>query len=412
MQLTLPSRTRTALLAALVVTAALFTTFAASAQAQATRTWVGADGDDANPCSRTAPCKTLAGTISKTASGGEINAIDASSYGNVLITKPITIDLSAAGTAGVLAPGTNAINVNVGANDNVILRGLDIMGAGAGTTCPAFGGLSGVNVLQAGSVRIENTSIAQMTNAVRVAQTGGDTDVALDNVEIRNNCTAGVNAEPGAGRTADVSVRDSTITNSGTAIRAADRAHVWVERSTIFDNTVGLQTVGTGVIDTFADTRIYGNTTDGTPTNVLGTGTPGPGGPQGPAGAQGPAGPAGETGPQGPAGLAGANGAAGEPALKLLLAVTSPKLSVKSGKAVKLSYLATAPATSTLEVRKGRKLVARVRGKAKSGRNAIKWNGKAGRKAARAGRYTLKLTAASSDGQKATSTAKLTLKPR
>jgi len=41
--------------------------FAATAQAQATRTWVSGVGDDVNPCSRTAPCKTFAGAISKTA---------------------------------------------------------------------------------------------------------------------------------------------------------------------------------------------------------------------------------------------------------------------------------------------------------------------------------------------------------
>ncbi|HLH26208.1 MAG TPA: hypothetical protein VK066_27130, partial [Chloroflexota bacterium] len=46
------------------------------AQAQASRTWVSGVGDDANPCSRTAPCKTFAGAISKTAAGGEIDALD------------------------------------------------------------------------------------------------------------------------------------------------------------------------------------------------------------------------------------------------------------------------------------------------------------------------------------------------
>ena len=41
----------------------------APAHAQATRTWVSGVGDDVNPCSRTAPCKTFAGAISKTAAG-------------------------------------------------------------------------------------------------------------------------------------------------------------------------------------------------------------------------------------------------------------------------------------------------------------------------------------------------------
>src|SRR3982751_3731335 len=63
----------------------------ASASAQATRTWVSGVGDDANPCSRTAPCKTFAGAISKTANGGEINCLDPGGFGGVTITKSITI---------------------------------------------------------------------------------------------------------------------------------------------------------------------------------------------------------------------------------------------------------------------------------------------------------------------------------
>src|ERR1700710_184790 len=83
----------------------LFVTCSTLAHAQATRTWVSGVGDDANPCSRTAPCKTFAGSISKTASGGEINVLDPGGFGAVTITKPITI--SGEGTlAGILTTGT------------------------------------------------------------------------------------------------------------------------------------------------------------------------------------------------------------------------------------------------------------------------------------------------------------------
>src|SRR6478609_10918411 len=93
------------------------------AQAQATRTWVSGVGDDANPCSRTAPCKTWAGAISKTAAGGEINALDPGGYGPVTITKSITLD--GAGTnASILAAGTNGIVVQAGALDTVIIRNI------------------------------------------------------------------------------------------------------------------------------------------------------------------------------------------------------------------------------------------------------------------------------------------------
>src|ERR1700754_555045 len=108
----------------------------APAHAQATRTWVSGVGDDANPCSRTAPCKTFAGAISKTAAGGEINCLDPGGFGTVTITKSMTIDC--AGTLGsILASGTNGVNVN-DANTGtpgtikVILRNLTINGATSG----------------------------------------------------------------------------------------------------------------------------------------------------------------------------------------------------------------------------------------------------------------------------------------
>src|SRR5512140_2910805 len=101
---------------------------ASFAGAQATRTWVSGVGDDANPCSRTAPCKTFAGSISKTAPGGEINCLDPGGFGAVTITKSITIACDGTGTAGVLVSGTNAIVISAAASDIVTLRGLDIEG--------------------------------------------------------------------------------------------------------------------------------------------------------------------------------------------------------------------------------------------------------------------------------------------
>src|SRR6185369_13784779 len=101
------------------------------AHAQATRTWVSGVGDDANPCSRTAPCKTFAGAISKTAAGGEINTLDPGGYGAVTITKSIRI-VAESGVAGVLVSGTNGIVVAAGAADSVYLEGLVFDGVGTG----------------------------------------------------------------------------------------------------------------------------------------------------------------------------------------------------------------------------------------------------------------------------------------
>src|ERR1700733_5985919 len=108
--------------------------FSSLAAAQATRTWVSGVGDDANPCSRTAPCKTFAGAISKTAASGEIDVLDPGAFGTVTITKAITID-----GHGVFAAGVAGITVTAGAPDSVVLRGLAIT-CGAGQ-CPASAGI-------------------------------------------------------------------------------------------------------------------------------------------------------------------------------------------------------------------------------------------------------------------------------
>src|SRR6476660_10458869 len=115
----------------LLVIATFLLAFASIAQAQASRTWVSGVGDDANPCSRTAPCKTWAGAISKTAVCGEIDALDPAGYGAVTITKSITID-GGGNLASVLVSGTNGIVINAAASDVVTIRNIALNGIGTG----------------------------------------------------------------------------------------------------------------------------------------------------------------------------------------------------------------------------------------------------------------------------------------
>lgn len=245
----------------------------AQAGAQATRTWVSGVGDDVNPCSRTAPCKTLAGAISKTATGGEINAIDPGGFGAVTITKAITIDLSST-LGGVLNAGTNGIIVNTTTDPDaqVVLRGLDILGSrsGATPTC-TYGGTAGVRVLQAGSVRIEDTRIRQQNQAgVQVVPTAGNPTVVLDGVSIGETCGPGVNIAPGPGQSVDALVRNTTITNSGTGVHVGAGGHVRLSGSSIFGNATGVATDGGGILDAYGDHQILGNDSDGSPTNLFG----------------------------------------------------------------------------------------------------------------------------------------------
>jgi hypothetical protein len=168
----------------------LFVTCSALAHAQATRTWVSGTGDDANPCSRTAPCKTFAGAISKTASSGEINVLDPGGFGAVTITKPITIS-SENFEAGVLVSGTNGIIVNVpNAGDAVVLRGLDIEGLGTG--------LSGITVITGGTVFVEKCTINHFTvSGINFAPTVAGSQLFVSDTIVRNNGNFGASSGQG-----------------------------------------------------------------------------------------------------------------------------------------------------------------------------------------------------------------------
>ncbi len=267
--------------------------------AQATRTWVSGVGDDANPCSRTAPCKTLAGAISKTAANGIINLIDDAAVGAVTITKSITIEMDDE-FAGVLASATNGIIINAAATDNVILRGLSINGSGGGSS----NGLNGVRILQAGSVRIEDCVIANfLESGIEVASTsnlrltvrdttfrnilatGGSSNAndgavsivtgvaavraVFDRVRILGSNQFGINAV-GSVR---VHVRDSIISDiTGTALRldgSVSAASMLVDNSSILENSVnGILSNGANAVVRLNRNVIAGNGTGMASTNV------------------------------------------------------------------------------------------------------------------------------------------------
>ena len=189
--------------------------YAAPASAQATRTWVSGVGDDANPCSRTAPCKTFAGAISKTAAGGEIDCLDPGGFGTVTIVKSMTIDCT--GTFGsVLASGVPGITIN-GAGIDVILRGLSISG-----NPPSSPGLVGVRVLQASTVLIDRVSIIGFASSspngygVLVANGVGSTPtVTIRDSTISGALNGGVSVQPAASSPASLTIIDSTISSAG-----------------------------------------------------------------------------------------------------------------------------------------------------------------------------------------------------
>jgi len=214
---------------ALAILTAL-TCSASLASAQATRTWVSGVGDDANPCSRTAPCKTFAGAISKTAAAGEINVLDPGGFGGVTITKSISIINDGVGSAGVLVSGTNAIIVNAGAGDVVVLRGLDIEGLGTG--------LAGVKLLAGGSLSIENCTINNFSANAIDYEPNNASQMSVKHTTIRNNVGSGATKggiliKPTASGTALVSIDGVQMERNNLGVRAEDRSKVTIRDSSI-----------------------------------------------------------------------------------------------------------------------------------------------------------------------------------
>jgi hypothetical protein len=228
--------------------------YAAPSHAQATRTWVSGVGDDANPCSRTAPCKTFAGAISKTAPNGKINCLDPGGFGAVTITKSIEIDcLQFPG--GILSSLTNGVIVNAPAGSNIILRGIEIHGAG--------NGLNGVRVLAADNVTIDKCFITAMTgNAVDISLTAAGTANVIVLDTVITQVTTGINMTATGGGAAIAHVRNTTIEKVGNGIvLASSNMFATVSHSMITGNSVGGLVQGSGSQLNVLDSVISYNTT-------------------------------------------------------------------------------------------------------------------------------------------------------
>jgi len=278
--------------------------------AQATRTWVSGVGDDANPCSRTAPCKTFPGAISKTAAGGEINVLDPGGFGGVTITKSITIISKFEG--GVLVQSGNAIIVNAGPSDKVILKGLDIEGInGLAVTgiryiggghllvedCTINGfGTAGIEVDFTGQpagtnagLNVKHVRISKTPVGIRLNNTVGGTSTALINdLQAINIDTFGLQTQTNAFAT----ITNSGFDHTGSALQAENNSNINAENVTmtlntngvqvassnatirisncdILSNTTGISVTPGGKVISFGNNRIAGNATAGAPTSTV-----------------------------------------------------------------------------------------------------------------------------------------------
>jgi len=270
---------------------------ASVASAQATRTWVSGVGNDVNPCSRTSPCQTFAGAISKTAAGGEISVLDPHGFGAVTITKAITINGEGSLASVLVGLGGTGIVVNAGASDTVYLKNLDINGAGNGSTginWIAGNALvlekvriynftsTGLNVNKSanGFLSVSNTNIINCVTGGIIAQTSsGVLRAEIDNTKvfgctsgykalantqltIRNSTasgcgTAGFHATGGS---AVLNLLSCTATNNGDGIKTELGGLVRLAQSTVSNNiTKGVDTASGGSVESYQDNYISGN---------------------------------------------------------------------------------------------------------------------------------------------------------
>jgi hypothetical protein len=254
----------------LFVIATFLLAFASMAQAQATRTWVSGVGDDVNPCSRTAPCKTYAGAISKTATNGEISTLDPGGFGAVTITKGLTIDGTAGqGFGSILASGTSGVIINDGTGAAVVtLRNLSINGASTtagsgirflagkalivencdifgfiGTSAPAGRGISVELTAGPRNVSVKDTNITNCTAGLRIGTTSSFVAAILDNVNIDatgNQVVGSTGIDLAAGGFAVI--RDSTISRFQNGINNTGGANSGASLigTTLFSNVTGI----------------------------------------------------------------------------------------------------------------------------------------------------------------------------
>ncbi len=258
-----------------------------AANAQATRTWVSGVGDDANPCSRTAPCKTFAGAISKTAAAGEINCIDPGGFGALTITKSIAIKCDNV-EAGVLVSGTNGFVISAAATDTIWLSGLDFEGLG-----PTALSLSGISILTAGVVHISNCVIrgfggspgnginVQSSSPVYVSvfdsyiadnggegifskPTGGGVRMDIDRTRVMHNGGDGIMANGNGGGTVKYAIRNSESADNGAdgyvALSSSAVSQILLDASTAFNNNNGIHASGTTASVRFTRATVTGNT--------------------------------------------------------------------------------------------------------------------------------------------------------
>jgi hypothetical protein len=308
---------RTQLPFALLATAVACSFVTTPAHARA-RVFVASYGNDANPCTFGSPCKTFQQAVNVVDAGGEVTAIDSAGFGPLNITKAVTITSPAGVEAGIVpAAGADAIDINAGANDAIVLRGLTLNGSSVGsngivlnsggsltvTNCVAQNFVGNSNVTgngifiqpTSGSISFTITDTLVSSNShfgilylpplgssanatgvidhvtatynqfgiANIPSSSGTTVVALSNSVASNNVSDGIIANNSGPLT--LSIDNATVSGNGTfGILAINAAKVLLGRSVITGNGTGVSNnTSSNTFYSYGDNRINLNGTDG-----------------------------------------------------------------------------------------------------------------------------------------------------
>jgi hypothetical protein len=229
----------------------------APAHAQATRTWVSGVGDDANPCSRTAPCKTWAGAISKTAPGGEIDALDPGGFGGLTITKSITLDGGGGQVASTLVTGVNGIVIVAASNDVVIIRNVRFDGVFGNGGNPANSGQNAIRITSARQVALENVNVFGFAVNCIDVEPSVNLLMTISNSSVDNCGAAGVLVKPSAAVNVNVSIYNLMAFNAVDGVKVDGTAGSNTQAQVFNSNISGMSTSCVTALTSVAATNIF-----------------------------------------------------------------------------------------------------------------------------------------------------------
>jgi hypothetical protein len=231
------------------------------------RVYVGLAGNDSNPCTLGAPCRTIAPALAAVDDGGQVWLLDSANYNlaTVQITKSVTIEALPGAIGSFLALGGPAFNVAT-SSVKLVLRNLVIR------SFPGAGSTDGVHATAATSVIIDKCTLSDLPG--KAVFIGGALSLQVRDSEIRNAGSSGIELSAGG---ASATLTRVTLAGNYTALEvnpATGTVKYNIRDSLFTGNVFGIDMNGTGassIVAVIATSQIVDSTLDGVSNGTNGT---------------------------------------------------------------------------------------------------------------------------------------------